>query len=282
MPAQTEKKKSVKPFDASMPSVRKMDFEGLQDLSPHYISGNSVLTHAVNSYHILFPEGERFFIKSVKAFADQVQDPALKERIKAFIGQEVQHGKEHEKVWDALRKQGRPVDRVARFYHFTAFKIFFPLAEILFGKKLKLSVTAALEHYTATLGEIGIENRLHEYAEGDMRRLLLWHACEEIEHKSVAFDVLKTVSKSYFLRVFGFVIATLLFWGYAIGLQYWFLLTDKEVSFSKWREDLKGSSDYMRVTVGPIAKAALRYFRRDFHPDQSGGYELATWGLASL
>ncbi|EPG73196.1 putative metal-dependent hydrolase [Leptospira fainei serovar Hurstbridge str. BUT 6] len=278
----TAKKRNLKPIDAKSPSVRKMDFVGLENVSDHYVADNSYLTHNVNAYHILFPEGERFFIKSVKAFADQVKDPGLQNRVKAFIGQEVQHGKEHEKALEILEAQGRPVKAMLKFYIKTAFGILLPVLEFFFGKKLKLSVTAGLEHYTASMGEVVLRNRLYDYAEGEMRNLLLWHACEEIEHKSVAYDVLQTVSKSYTLRIFGFLIASAIFWGYSIFLQHWFLLADKKVGFRKYFKDLNGARPQGRVLYPALAAMALLYFKPSFHPDQTGGYELANAALATI
>lgn len=276
------KKKNLKSIDANSPTVRKMNFEGLENLPDHYIANNAFLTHTVNAYHILFPEGERFFIKSVKAFADQVRDPGLSSRVKSFIGQEVQHGKEHEKILEILKTQGRPVSFMVKVYEWTAFHFFLPIFEFVFGKKLKLSVTAGLEHYTASMAEISIRHNLHEDAYGDMRNLLLWHACEEIEHKSVAYDVLQTVSKSYFLRILGFFIASFMFWGYSIFLQHWFLFSDKKVGFKKYFQDLRASREFGKILYPQIFRAALLYFQKDFHPDQTGGYELANEALVTI
>ncbi|TGK12890.1 metal-dependent hydrolase [Leptospira fletcheri] len=276
------KGKNLKPIDAQSPTVRKMDFSGLDKISDHYVANNSFVTHNVNAYHVLFPEGERFFIKSVKAFSDRVTDPGLQNRVKAFIGQEVQHGKEHEKALEILEAQGRPIRAMLKFYVWTAFDFLVPVLEFLFGKKLKLSVTAGLEHYTASMGEVVLRHRLYDNAEGEMRNLLLWHACEEIEHKSVAYDVLQTISKSYVLRIFGFLIASLIFWGYSIFLQHWFLLADKKVGIRKYFQDLNGSRPIGRVLYPSLASMALLYFKPGFHPDQTGGYELANAALATI
>ncbi|PJZ26912.1 metal-dependent hydrolase [Leptospira hartskeerlii] len=276
------KNKNLKSIDANSPTVRKMNFEGLENLPDHYIANNSFMTHTVNAYHILFPEGERFFIKSVKAFADQVKDPGLSSRVKSFIGQEVQHGKEHEKILEILKGQGRPITLMEKFYKWTAFSFFLPIFEFFFGKKLKLAVTAGLEHYTASMAEISIRNNFHDDAYGDMRSLLLWHACEEIEHKSVAYDVLQTVSKSHFLRIMGFIVASFMFWGYALSLQHWFLLTDKKVGFRKYFEDMKSARRIGRILYPQLFSAALLYFKKDFHPDQTGGYELANAALITI
>ncbi|PJZ67318.1 metal-dependent hydrolase [Leptospira wolffii] len=278
-----KKERNLKPINGDSPTVRKMDFEGLDQLSDFYMAGNnSFLTHIVNAYHVIFPEGERFFIKSVKAFSDQVQDPALQNSIKGFIGQEVQHGKEHEKALAMLEKQGRPVSRILRFYVKTAYGFIFPLFEFLFGKKLKLSVTAGLEHYTASMGEVTLRFRLYDQAEGEMRNLLLWHACEEIEHKSVAYDVLQTVSKSYFLRIFGFIIASFTFWGYAFILQHMFIFADPKIGFRKYFRDFIAALPYLGLLLVEEGKLILLYFKPSFHPNQTGGYDMANEALATI
>ncbi|MEI7011560.1 metal-dependent hydrolase [Leptospira licerasiae] len=283
MSVKTEKKeRTIKPINGDSPSVRKMDFEGLDQLSDYYVAGNSFLTHTVNAYHVIFPEGERFFIKSVKAFADQVKDPALQNSIKGFIGQEVQHGKEHEKALEMLVKQGRPVSKILNFYVKTAYGFFWPVLEFIFGKKLKLAVTAGLEHYTASLGEVTLRFGLHEQAEGEMRNLLLWHACEEIEHKSVAYDVLQTVSKSYILRTLGFIVASIMFWGYAFTLQHMFIFSDPKIGFKRYFSDLISARSYARLIVIEVGKLALLYFKPGFHPNQTGGYDLANAALATI
>ncbi|AYV55543.1 metal-dependent hydrolase [Leptospira kmetyi] len=276
------KKPFTKTIDGQSPSVRKMDFEGLENLPRHYFNDNAIMTHALNSFHVIFPEGERYFIRSVKPFQDKIKDEALKNRVKSFIGQEVQHGKEHERVWDSVRKFKLPLDRIARFYHFTAFKVIFPFFRFLFGPKIDLAITAALEHYTATLGEISLKYDLARDAHGDMRKLLVWHACEEIEHKSVVYDVLQASAPSYFLRIFGFAIATVLLWSYAILFQYWFLIADPEVSWKKFKSDRDYAGKHMRTAVPPLFYGCLKYFKPGFHPDQMGGYDLAESSLAAL
>ncbi|WP_332476790.1 metal-dependent hydrolase [Leptospira ainlahdjerensis] len=276
------KKTFTKTIDGNAPSVRKMDFEALENVPRYYFNDNAIMTHAINSFHVIFPEGERFFIRSVKPFQERIQNESLKNRIKAFIGQEVQHGKEHERVWTSIRNFGLPLDRIARFYHFTCYKIIFNVLGFLFGPKINLSITAALEHYTANLGEISLKHDLTKDVQGDMKKLLIWHACEEIEHKSVVYDVLQEVAPSYFLRIAGYMIATVMLWSYAILFQYWFLLADKNVSWKKFKSDRVYAREQMNISVPPLYDGFLKYFKKDFHPDQMGGYELAEAKLATL
>ena len=54
-------------------------------------------------------------------------------------------------------------------------------------------MTAALEHFTATLAEMILSDPEARDMFGDetVKNLFLWHALEEAEHKAVAFDVYK-------------------------------------------------------------------------------------------
>ena len=54
-----------------------------------------------------------------------------------------------------------------------------------------LAITAALEHFTAVFAEtlLGDERAQALLGSTEVRSMLLWHAIEESEHRSVAFDV---------------------------------------------------------------------------------------------
>ena len=56
---------------------------------------------------------------------------------------------------------------------------------------LRLAVAAALEPYNAAVGQWMIQTRGLDYAGADptMLDLLRWHGAEEIEHRSLVFDV---------------------------------------------------------------------------------------------
>src|ERR1700754_4374035 len=75
--------------------VRRMDFEFGSDIPELWAVGNPMLTALMAGLSASFPPGERYFIESVKHYADQVTNPDLKERIRGFIGQEANHTKEH-------------------------------------------------------------------------------------------------------------------------------------------------------------------------------------------
>ncbi|MBL8035592.1 MAG: metal-dependent hydrolase, partial [Leptospiraceae bacterium] len=195
----------------NMPQVRRPEF-GLENNFPkYYADGNPFLTHLLNSLHVVFPEGEKLFIRSVKFFQDEIKDPQLKARVKGFIGQETQHMAQHEKIWDTFESQGVKVREYDAWYAKNAYETVEGTIRKVFGeetyKKLALAVTCALEHYTATLAEVAIDPEINamEGFDENMKALLMWHAAEEIEHKSVAFDVMQLVDGSQITKNAGMV-----------------------------------------------------------------------------
>ena len=72
----------------------------------HWFAGLPVPTQISNGVNLLFPAGERFFVRSVYHYLDRIDDPKLKEAIKGFGGQEGRHAKAHEDFFETLRAQG--------------------------------------------------------------------------------------------------------------------------------------------------------------------------------
>ena len=88
---------------------------GLPDPLPrHWHGGNAFRSHLFNAMSVLFPDGERFFIDSVRLFREQVTDDELKEQIRGFIGQEGHHSREHLEYSQRLRELGYDIDAIER------------------------------------------------------------------------------------------------------------------------------------------------------------------------
>ncbi len=237
----------------------------------------------IDGPNLLAPDGEKFFIRSVKAFAEVYKnDPELKKRVDNFIGQEGTHYAEHQKFWDIMESQDLQPMKFVDFFRKTAWNGIenwarTTLTKNNLGNKISLSVTVALEHYTAMLAESGIINKdITEKMPQEMKDLFMWHAAEEIEHKSIPFDVLKRVDDSYALRVGGMAIATWGLWFYlAVGTAV-LTYNDKDVKAKDIPKDLISFLSRFRQSFGgTLTKQFGQYFRRDFHPDQIENYHLA-------
>lgn len=186
-----------------MPTVRRPRFDLGPEVGAHWFGGSAVRTHLANGLNFVFPEGERFFIRSVRHYEDRVADPALRARVAAFAGQEAQHQRAHLAAFAALEAHGYEIASWLAWYRRAAYEGIEPRVPPV----LRLSTTAALEHFTATFGELALATEMLDEAHPAMRALLRWHAAEEIEHRDVAFDVLLAVDPRWTVRAVGFVMA---------------------------------------------------------------------------
>lgn len=179
--------------------TRRVSFEeSLADLPRHYAAdGDLILSHFFATLSSVFPDGEEFFVRSVRHHRDRVTDPVLRRQVAGFIGQESVHGREHRVLNDRLDQLGYPTKRYERLTRWglaTRERIVPPIAN--------LAATAAMEHFTATLAELALSDaearRLPGPVVGDV---FTWHALEESEHKAVAFDVYRAAGGSERLRI---------------------------------------------------------------------------------
>ena len=155
-----------------------------RDAAPQRLwHGESVEATAIyNALSSTFPIGEAYFVESVRAFRHGTP-PKLAEEIKAFTTQEVIHSREHdafnrraaEAGYDLSKLEQRVEERLAITRERP------PIVNV--------AATMALEHFTAILAHQLLANPRHlEGAEPEAAELWRWHACEEIEHKGVAYD----------------------------------------------------------------------------------------------
>lgn len=264
--------------------VRAMGFQFDASIPRWWFFGSPVPTHFANGLNLLFPDGERFFIRSVKHYLDEVDgDPELAARIKAFFGQEGRHGHEHERFNRILEAHGYDVETFLAWYRHTAFEVL----ERRVPPHVRLAATAALEHYTATMAENALRGTLLENADPRMRELLRWHAAEEIEHKSVAFEVLQRVDPRWSTRALGMALGSFgLFFFWAASVRE--LLRQEAArgtDVARHREEAERHPRLIEETKHRremLRKAVFDYLRPDFHPDQTDNYELAREYLSGI
>ncbi len=156
---------------------------GRETATPRLWHGGRVEATALyNALSSTFPKGEAFFVESVRAFQEGAP-LRLAEEIKAFTTQEVIHSREHlafnRRAADAGYDLSRLDQQVDKRLAVTRSK----------PKIVSLTATMALEHFTAILAHELLKNPRHlRGADREAAELWRWHACEEIEHKGVAYD----------------------------------------------------------------------------------------------
>ena len=90
---------------------RKMHFD-VHDVPVWWNGGDPVVTRFFDALSVHFPDGERFFIQSVRNYQDCITDPKMKDDVKAFFRQEAQHGIVHDRYNAVMAAQGVKVDKI--------------------------------------------------------------------------------------------------------------------------------------------------------------------------
>ncbi len=249
------------------PVVRRhLDFK-IDQVPRFWFGGNVLRTRMFDALSLAFPDGERYFIQSVRLFRDQIQDPELAQRVTDFIQQEAQHGIAHEKANQVLREQGMPLDDfLAHVNQHLNWMI-----EKLPGK-FNIAMTAAYEHLTALMAETFFSQKdtmqeVHPY----VRAMFAWHAIEEMEHRDVAFDVMRDVAKvDENARRGALILATLLMMYFTLYRTNYMLKADGYSTLKRAKLFAQGLPWFLgpkgKLTV--MRHAYMDWFKKDFHPSQ--------------
>ena len=256
---------------------RRMGFDMSQLSEKYFYRNNSILSTLFYALSASFPDGERFFIDSVRYYQKGIDDPALQAQIRGFIGQEAHHGRIHEEFNERAQSLGIAMDKIVpRFQN----RVNMARRRLTHGQQL--AVTAALEHITATLAQWTLENPEaglgEDSSNSPLREMLIWHAMEEIEHKSVAFDVYRAAVNDEKQRI---VVAKMVFrsfWMQMAIAQVVLLWNDRKLP--SWRE-IRGAWQFMwgdngfRRWAQPEFK---KYLVPGFHPtDIDQSHLLSQW-----
>ncbi len=249
------------------PVVRSnLDFK-LSEIPRYWFGGDPFLTRMFDALSLTFPDGERYFIQSVRLFRDQIKDPDLQKRVADFIRQEAQHGIAHEKMNNLMREQGMPVDQ---FIQRLNYMMDYDLKNR--SPEYNIAVTAAAEHLTALMAETfyGQKDTLRN-AHPFVRAMFAWHAIEEMEHRDVAFDVMKDVAKTpEWLRQYTLLITTLLMFGFTIYRANVMLKHDGFSPLQRLQMNIRGLPWFFgkKGTLTRMGKQYRDWCKKDFHPSQ--------------
>ncbi|MCC8927526.1 MULTISPECIES: metal-dependent hydrolase [Nocardiaceae] len=270
--------------------ARNVSFDW-RSLPLHYVDGDPLATHLMNVMHLLLPEGEEWFVRTFKEALPLIDDESLREDVIGFIGQEAMHAQAHTEVHEQLRAHGIDVDP------------FVDQMKFVFGRALgnrpghsrnslveRLSLIAAVEHLTAFLGDWVLNAEELDRADFDptMLDLLRWHGAEEVEHRAVAYEVMRYFDVRHARRIRTYIaIAPTLVYFWTRGVRY---LMDQDPTLTHLppKKRQAGFRDFRRVTSRGLfpssmqmLKASLRYFKRDYHPSKEGSTAQAVRYLAT-
>lgn len=242
---------------------RRLDVAVPDPLPRWWLGEDPFRTHFFNSMSVLFPDGEQFFIDSVRYYRDRITDPELQQQIRGFIGQEAHHSREHVDFNDRLRDLGYDIDKLER-----PVKRRIRFVNKHFPPERRLAATVAMEHFTAIMANAVLHDpRWLADAQTDMRRLWRWHALEETEHKAVAFDVYMQVCGDRKLLRKAMRQSTFFFLrDVTVGTLH-MLRKDGQLTPGVWWQGMRwlwGRNGFLRHLLGVYRD----FFAEDFHPWQ--------------
>lgn len=271
----------AKKYDHEEVKVRRVNFTFDKDTPRFYYKNNPFSTHFINTLHVLFPTGERFFVNATLKHQKEITDEKLKKQVRNFCGQEGVHSAMHERFWNILRSGGYNFEGYEKHIDNLLHKI---VAKIeVEGTKINnvdLVATVCLEHFTALFGHAIYKHVdvTPEAAPEDLAELFQWHAAEEIEHKHVAFDVLNLVDKdAYAKKVIAMPIVTAVLYFYlSIGTILFMYQDRKHISLLKLpKQFYQFATGLFAELHGEMVGEFLKFFKKDFHPSDVDDYYLA-------
>jgi predicted metal-dependent hydrolase len=224
--------------------------------------------------NILFPSGERGFIRVLGQARYLVKDVELQHRIDDFVHQEAQHARAHSIVAQQSSFCGKHTTRATNITE--------ALVRVMFGRKntrsrslllFRVAIVAAIEHLTAEMGRWAFEDARFAELECDpvMTELITWHCAEEVIHRSVAFDTLVDIAPRWHrtLRSVAMLMWMPVFFATWILCAQALLFDDKTVSkrLLTPAHVHRSSRSGAMPSIPMLVKRMLPFFRKSFHPD---------------
>lgn len=245
-------------------TTRRIDFDRHEVTYRHFVDNDLLFSNILAVLSAMFPHGEEFFVRTVRRYRDEIDDPDLKRQIAGFIGQESVHGREHDRFNELLHQHGYPTRAIDADME----KLFAVTARVL-PRNAQIAMTAFMEHVTAVVGEHLLTDPAfeHQQVDDELRQMLRWHALEECEHKAVAFDTMRAVDPSEANRLAGAVLTLAIVGPFLLGAIARSIGSDPAS-----RNPLHLLRSVRRLPANPFARrAVLRrlagYARPGFHPD---------------
>ena len=273
-------------------TVRKVDYDYAPVLEEtlHWDKDDPVLTHFLDALQATFPEGERFFIEAARDSAEILRRKGklpdqLARDLGIFIRQEGAHGKEHDKWNSALTAIGFPrMKEYNRQIHRLR-----NLLRKFFSSRTTIAFTAGAEHHTANLAHLlfFLKPDYIDRAKEPFRSLLMYHAVEELEHKSVCYDLFQEISGSYLRRIAGFAYISLEI-AWMVYRRFRYLMMKHDRWDRKHRKEARRFFFGKKGLFAALGPRITVYLKPSFHPwdtDERGrierefGDELAMYGI---
>lgn len=271
--------------------ARKVQFD-IVDTPLAWIPDHPVASHMVSLLNVVLPAAERWFVRTYDEALPFVRDPKLAEDIRGFIGQEATHADTHDKVLhDYMVAGGVDVAPLLDLVDYVFEKMLAPTDSPDPARRMndlcdRLWLIAAIEHYTAVLGDFSLNCTWDDHgADPTLVDLFRWHGSEEVEHRMVAHDVATYFHDSYVDRIRAMTLAIgMMFFFFQRGTWY-LVANDPSLDLGWWRMQRLRMRDSKLGLLPKFRKLfggnTFTYFKPGFTPDEMGSTAQAVAYLAS-
>jgi uncharacterized protein len=271
--------------------ARKVHFD-VSGIPLEWIPGHPVASTMVNLFNVVLPAGEHWFVRTFNEALPLVKDPRLADEMRGFIGQEATHAAAHDDVVrDFLIGNGVDPAPLLEMIDYVFEKVLAPTTSTDPQRRLnnlceRLWLIAAIEHYTAVLGDFALNSTWDDFgANPTMVDLFRWHGSEEVEHRCVAYDVAMYFHNNYPDRIRTMMVAaTAIFIFFQRGT--WYLLKSDPANDIGWAKMQRLRMGDSKLGLLPQFRTlfgtnTLTYFRRGYSPEEMGSTAQAVAYLAT-
>lgn len=278
------------PHDFYKIKARHVKFD-FSDTPVQWVSGDPSSTHIINTLNLLFPEGELWFCRVYNKALPLITDPKLRSDAEGFLRQEAVHSRSHAGVLTHYyERHGIDTKPFTKRLNWAFTKL---LGEKPFGifkngntrywLRQQLGIIACLEHFFGYLGNWILNAKdLDAVADPVVLDLLRWHGAEEVEHRSVAFDIYNHLGGGYLGRCWHMTITLVALLYFIVTGAKWMYEQDPGTGrypglFFAWGH---GARQGRLPSFLKVIAAALRFFNPRYTPHGEGSTEQALDYLA--
>jgi predicted metal-dependent hydrolase len=239
----------------------------LGEIPVKWCNADAVTSSVMEGVSFVTPVLENFFIRTVvEGMRAHPDDDALVGRCREFLHEESNHSLIHKKfnqqLLHRLNTQPPGLMMVSKLLD---------LAKNHLSLASRLALAAALEHFTAVISKVYLSHESDlQFQSVYAKELFDWHAKEELDHRSVVFDLWQAHGTSGPISRFTAVLIIFGIGGIYLALSVpWILHKKSDKSIAKTLSIIynfakKNARDAFRYT--PMAEL-FSFARKDFHPE---------------
>ena len=245
-------------------TVRKMRFDIDDDMDMLFVKNDPEASCYLNAISLLLPYLEPYIIRSFKQALPLVSDNELRNNMELFIKQEAQHFQQHQRYNEVVRKHYPGVEKFE-------VKIKEDFDSFLEHEDIKFNIgyVEGFEALTTGMSIIALDGGMCSRAEGTAGDLFCWHFCEEVEHRTIAYDVYHNLYNGYWHRakMTAFALKHMgIFIKNVMGIMLKQESTRINAEYNGITGKLERINRFMSKEFWPYSKATLRPFNPKYSP----------------